>query len=132
MILKKKKLKLPPGVSRKGLPDGDIDFEKAITRKEIQSCFISFALDNDLVDLRSHHYLVYRHPKLKELFVRTLKDKTEKCDTVHPNDLFRYLRKLMRPYYPPGYKQQIVEQVLALDGIPVFKALPPATDPSEW
>ena len=38
----------------------------------------------------------------------------------------------MRPYYPANYKQQIVDQVLAIEGQPVFKALPPATDPSVW
>jgi hypothetical protein len=82
------------------------------SRKEIQSAFISFALDNDIVDIKSHHYLIYRNPKLKEIFTTAIRNPEEKIDTIHPNDLFRFLRRLMKPYEPSHVKRARIEHAL--------------------
>ncbi|TNV86401.1 hypothetical protein FGO68_gene7147 [Halteria grandinella] len=72
-----------------------VDHEQPRTRKEIQSCFINFCLDHDLVDVKSHHYLIYRHKKLSSILKGRCQD-LPPCDTIHPHDLFKYLRKFMK------------------------------------
>ena len=45
---------------------------------------INYAINHDFVDLKSHHYLIYRHQRLKAMLG---------ADTIHPKNLFKYLRK---------------------------------------
>ena len=59
-----------------------------MTRKEVQVAFINYSINHDFMDLKTHHYLVYRHPKLKAMLG---------VDSVHPKNLFRYLRKMLMP-----------------------------------
>ena len=63
-----------------------------MTRKEAQVAFINYTINHDLCDLRTHHYLVFRHPKLKAMLG---------CDNLHPKNLFKYLRKMLVPIQRP-------------------------------
>ena len=54
--------------------------QEPVTRKEVQVAFIHYAINHDFCDLKAHHYLVYRHPKLKAMLG---------VDTLHPKNLFK-------------------------------------------
>ena len=115
LIFKKKCLKIP------GQAPPQIDVSLPRTRKEIQSAFISFAIDNDLIDLKSHFYLIYRHPQLHQLFSGYCnKDQGEKCETIHPNELFRYLKRFMKPHENPGQKRLMIQQALRSEQLPKY------------
>ena len=58
----------------------------------MQSAFINYAINHDFVDLKSHHYLIYRHQRLKAMLG---------ADTIHPKNLFKYLRKMLVPIQRP-------------------------------
>ena len=66
--------------------------QEPVTRKEVQVAFIHYAINHDFCDLKAHHYLVYRHPKLKAMLG---------VDTLHPKNLFKYLRKMLVPIQRP-------------------------------
>ena len=59
-----------------------------VTRKEVQNAFINYAINHDFVDLKAHHYLVYKNGRLKAMLG---------ADTIHPKNLFKYLRKMLVP-----------------------------------
>ena len=63
-----------------------------LTRKECQTAFINYSINHDFIDLKNHQYLVYRHPKLKAMLG---------ADTIHPKNLFKYLRKMLVPIQRP-------------------------------
>ena len=103
------------------------DHRSPKTRKEIQSAFITFALDNDLVDLKTHLYLVYRHPTLHRLLSNS---SSLPCDTIHPNDLFRYLRKLIKQCKPEILERKnILKQVISVEEKPPG---PPSIPSPSW
>lgn len=65
-----------------------LNLAEPVTRKEVQVSFIHYAINHDFCDLKAHHYLVYRHPKLKAMLG---------VDSLHPKNLFKYLRKMLVP-----------------------------------
>ena len=50
---------------------------------------MTFANENDLVDLHCHHYNVSRHPKLRAMLG---------VDILESREIFRYLRGLIMPF----------------------------------
>ena len=44
-----------------------IGVQEVANRKQIQTSFINFAIKEDLVDLKTHFYLIYRNPDLRNL-----------------------------------------------------------------
>ena len=65
-----------------------LGLQEPVTRKEVQVAFINYAINQDFIDLKIHHYLIYRHPKLKAMLG---------VDSLHPKNLFKYLRKMLVP-----------------------------------
>ena len=63
-----------------------------VTRKEVQTAFINYSINHDIVDLKQHHYLVYKNARLKSMLG---------ADTIHPKNLFKYLRKMLVPIQRP-------------------------------
>ena len=64
-----------------------LGLSEPVTRKEVQN-----AINHDFVDLKAHHYLVYKNARLKSMLG---------ADTVHPKNLFKYLRKMLVPIQRP-------------------------------
>jgi hypothetical protein len=62
--------------------------QEPVTRKEVQVAFINYAINHDFIDLKVHHYLIYRNPKLKAMLG---------IDSLHPKNMFKYLRKMLVP-----------------------------------
>jgi hypothetical protein len=58
----------------------------------VQVAFINYAINHDFADLKSHHYLIYRNHRLKVMLG---------ADTLHPKNLFKYLRKMLMPIQRP-------------------------------
>ncbi len=54
--------------------------------------FINYAINHDFIDLKVHHYLIYRNPKLKSMLG---------IDSLHPKNMFKYLRKMLVPIQRP-------------------------------
>ncbi len=65
-----------------------LGLQEPCTRKEVQVAFINYAINHDFADLKTHHYLIYRHHRLKVMLG---------ADTLHPKNLFKYLRKMLMP-----------------------------------
>ena len=36
--------------------------QEPVSRKLVQSAFINYVINNNMVDLKTHHYLVYKNP----------------------------------------------------------------------
>ena len=66
--------------------------QEPCTRKEVQVAFINYAINHDFADFKTHHYLIYRHHRLKVMLG---------ADTLHPKNLFKYLRKMLMPIQRP-------------------------------
>ena len=69
-----------------------LGLSEPVTRKEVQNAFINYSINHDFVDLKAHHYLVYKNAKLKSMLG---------ADTIHPKNLFKYLRKMLVPIQRP-------------------------------
>lgn len=69
-----------------------LGLSEPVTRKEVQNAFINYAINHDFVDLKQHHYLVYKNARLKAMLG---------ADTIHPKNLFKYLRKMLVPIQRP-------------------------------
>ena len=55
----------------------------------IQTKFVDYCVENDIVDLHCHRYNVSRCPKLRQLLG---------CDVMQTFDLWKHLRGLVRPF----------------------------------
>ena len=58
-------------------------------RVTIQTKFVEYCIENDIVDLHCHRYNVSRCSKMRALLG---------CDVVQSQDLFRHLRGLIKPF----------------------------------
>ena len=67
-------------------------------RITIQTKFVDYCVEHDIVDLHCHRYNVSRCPKLRVLLG---------CDCMQTYDLWKHLRGLVRPF---AVNDRLIEQ----------------------
>ncbi|CDW89240.1 UNKNOWN [Stylonychia lemnae] len=62
-----------------------IGFEKvSSTRRNIQAKFIDYCINQEIVDIKTHQYQIYKIPKMRKIL---------QVDLIEPDQLFKYLKR---------------------------------------
>ena len=66
-----------------------LEIRSPADRVTIQTAFVEFCVEHDIVDLHCHQYNIGRHPKMRELLG---------VECMQSFDLFKHLRGLILPF----------------------------------